>query len=228
MSISPANITKYIRHQQEATLTSVRCSHPEEALLRFIKDMEQLCSGARSSINPVHISAVFMATAKVWVAAMGNHKFWSAQFAAHREVEMFLLHKLNLLRLMLPDTRAQAVSNIMWSSAKLGLTVSEPEMVNSRLERFLLSTEAPTAAERPKAQEVSNLVWAIATMQHTTTSNCFIDMCCAHFGRLMKTSEAREQPNAQNVANLLWGLATWGTPRQMRASLTCAVSISAS
>ena len=79
MSITPATMTRYIRQQQQAALTSARGGDPEEALQDFITDMEQLCSGAEPMLNHIHVSAIFSATAKTWVPALGNRNFRSGQ-----------------------------------------------------------------------------------------------------------------------------------------------------
>lgn len=190
-------------------MTTARGSDPERALQDFISDMEQLCSGAKSMLNYIHISAVFSASAKVLVTALGNRNFHSVQQAAHHGVAAFLCDMSHLLHPMLTETAARNVSSILWASAKIGVRPDCLAFVADLTDRFLYLTRRPTATERPNAQDVSNVLWALATMKHTTTSSAsVVDACCVQFSSLLRTPEAAKQPTAQVCANVLWALAS--------------------
>ena len=106
---------------------------------------------------------------------------------------------------MTAEVGAQAVSNILYPSAKLGLDIDslQPGTAARFTNRFLLLMNVPTIAKQPNAQEVASLFWALATVQHMAA-----DDACAHFSSLPKHPDAHNRPTAEGTTNMLWALAT--------------------
>lgn len=72
---------------------------------------------------------------------------------------------------------AQAISNIMWSSEKLGLNPDEyvQGIAHILSNRFLQLMRAADHRQRPNAQDAANLVWALATMHHAAATSELLD-----------------------------------------------------
>ena len=175
-------------------------------MFAFLTNMQQLSSVTASSMDYINISTMFNATAKVWVAARRNPEFAPVQQEAYRHVMALLAILLQMLQPVMSEMGAQAVSNILWSSAKLGIHLDSlaPGVTHGLITRFLQLTAARDIAKQPNAQATANLLWAVATMKHQLPSHV-IDKCCAHFVTLINSSK---QPIAQAHANLLWAVAT--------------------
>ena len=202
----PRHINTCISQQMKAAIGAVRGLDPGDVMFAFLTDMQQLSSVTASSMNYINVSTIFTATAKVWVAARRNPKFAPVQQEAHRHVMALLASLLQTLQPMMPDMGAQAVSNILWSSAKLGFHLDSlaSGMTYGLITRFLQLAAAQDTAKQPNAQHTANLLWAVATTKLQLPSHV-IDKCCAHFDTLISRSK---QPNAQATANLLWAVAT--------------------
>ena len=203
---NPRLINTHISQQMTAAMWAVKGLDPGDAMFAFLTDMQQLSSVTASSMDHINISTMFTATAKVWVAAQSNLKFALVQQMAFRHVMALLASLLQMLQPMMPEMGAQAVSNILWSSAKLGLHLDSlaPGVTHGLMTSFLQLAAAQDTAKQPNAQETANLLWAVTTMKHTLPSH-IIDKCCAHFVSLINSSK---QPIAQATANLLWAVAT--------------------
>ena len=202
----PRHINTYISQQMKTAMLAVRGLDPGDAIFTFITDMQQISSVIASSMDYINISTIFSATAKVWVAARCNPKFAAVQQEAHRHVMALLASLLQMLQPMMPEMEARAVSNILWSSAKLELHLDSlvPGVTHGLITRFLQLAAGQDRAKQPNTQDIANLLWAVATMEHQLPSHV-IDKCCAHFVPLINSSK---QPNVQATANLLWAVAT--------------------
>ncbi len=117
----PAQISTYIAEQQSTALAGVRAHQPGQALMSFYASMEHLCSIAGPLLNYINLSAIITATAQLWTSAQANISFKTSANKVGIEMTRFFGSTLLWLKPMLPDVEAQAVSNILWSSAKLGL-----------------------------------------------------------------------------------------------------------
>ena len=205
----PRHINTYISQQTKAAILAVRGLDPGSATFTFITNMQELLSVTASSMDYINISTIFSATAKVWVAAQRNPKFAPVQQEAYRHVTALLASLLQMLQPMMPQMGAQAVSNILWSSAKLGSDLDSlaPGVTHGLMTRFLQLAAAQDTAKQPNAQQTANLLWAVAIMKHQLPSHV-IDKCCAHFDTLINSSRVADRPGAQSVANLIWAVAT--------------------
>jgi len=112
---------------------------------------------------------------------------------------------------MLPDVGAQAVSNILWSSAKLGLNPDAfvPGMTDPLVVELLQLTKVKPR-HQPNAQDCSNFVWALASLSHEPADKGFIKAICNSFVMLTKCHDDSKRPTALNCANFLWALASLG------------------
>jgi len=106
----------------------------------------------------------------------------------------------------LPDVGARAVSNILWSSAKLGLNPDTfvPGMTDALAAKLLQLTKDEARCQ-PSAQDCANSLWAL-----TTLDKGLVDAMCNHFARLIGHHDDSKRPNAQETANVVWALATLG------------------
>lgn len=79
---------------------------------------------------------------------------------------------------MMPDLGAQAVSNIIWSSAKLGFNpdVFVPGIMHSLTKQCLQLMSATTGGSALMHKNLANLVWALATMHHAATTHELLDL----------------------------------------------------
>ena len=109
----------------------------------------------------------------------------------------------------LPDVDAQAVSNNLWSSAKLGLNPDAvvPGMTNA-LAAKLLQRIMDGVRSQPNAQSCANFLWALTSLRHELADKGLVDAFCDHFCMLTKHHHDSKQPCAQDCANMLWALAT--------------------
>ena len=192
-------------------LAGVRGRQPEKALQGFYAYMEHLCSVAGPLLNHINLSAIITATAQLWTSAQANSSFKPSANTAGIEMKRFYCSVLVWLHPKLLDAGAQAVSNILWSSAKLGLNPDAfvPGMTDALAAKLLqLAKDEPR--HRPNAQSCANFMWALATLGHEPANKGLIDAVCAHFVRLIRHHDDSKQPNAQGVANFLWALATLG------------------
>ena len=207
----PAQVSSYIKDQQRMASAGVRGHQPDKALLGFYASMEQLCSVARPLLNYISLSAIITATAQLWTTAQANSSFKPSADTADFELKQFYCSILLQLKPMLPSVGAQAVSNILWSSAKLGLSPDAfvPGMTDALAARLLQLTKAE-ARHQPNAQSCANFLWALATLGHEPADKGWVDAVCAHFAMLIKHHDESTQPNAQGAANFLWALATLG------------------
>ncbi|DBA88943.1 TPA: hypothetical protein ACH3X2_000175 [Trebouxia sp. C0005] len=208
---NPAQISTYIKEQQKMALAGVRGHQPLQALLSFCASMEHLCSVAQPFLNYINLSAIITATAQLWTTARAKSSFQPSANMAGFDLKQFYSSILLQLEPMLPDVGAQAVSNILWSSAKLGLNPDAfvPGMTDA-LAATMLQLTKDKAGCQPNAQQCANFLWAFASMGHQPADKGLIDAVCQHFVRLIKHRDVSKRPNAQSAANLLWALASLG------------------
>lgn len=115
--------------------------------------MDALVLSAGHRMNHVHFAAISTATAQLWVSVRQNIKH-----ASHSGIDQKLqfLYKqcVQGLQPLLADMAAQEISNVLWSSAKLGLTPDEfvPDMVHALTTSFLELIDLADKTQQPKAQ----------------------------------------------------------------------------
>ncbi len=205
----PAQVTTYIKEQQKMALAGVRGRQPDKALLSFYASMAHLCSVAGPLLDHISLSAIITATAQLWTTAQPNSSFKPS--ASNAQMMHFCGSILLQLKPMLPDAKAQAVSNILWSSAKLGLNPDAfvPGMTDALAAKLLQLTK-DEARHQPNAQDCANFMWALATLGHEPADKGLVDAVCNHFARLIKHRDDSKRPNAQAAANIMWALGTLG------------------
>jgi len=201
----PAQVTTYIKEQQKMALAGVRGRQPDKALLSFYASMAHLCSVAGPLLDHISLSAIITATAQLWTTAQPNSSFKPS--ASNAQMMHFCGSILLQLKPMLPDAKAQAVSNILWSSAKLGLNPDAfvPGMTDALAAKLLQLTK-DEARRQPSAQSCANSLWALASLGHESADKALINAVCNHFARLIKHHDDNRRPNAQDCANLMWAL----------------------
>ena len=135
----------YIRAQKDKLLQSVRDPRPDLALDSFFRDMSALCSRPESCINHMHLNAIMNATAKAWTPARARLGQQKQQQARH-EMHAFLTKMLQRLQPLLPDVGAREASNLLWSSAKLGVDPDAlvPGMTDSLAHQFMTNMDVAT------------------------------------------------------------------------------------
>ncbi|DBA89015.1 TPA: hypothetical protein ACH3X2_000231 [Trebouxia sp. C0005] len=195
------------QEQQRMALAGVRGHQPHKALLIFYASMEHLCSAAGPILNYINLSAIITATAQLWASAQANSSFKLSANMAGFELKPFYCSILLRLKPMLPDVGAQAVSNILWSSAKLGLSpdASVPGMTDALAARLQLTRNE--GRHQLGAQDCAIVLWALASLGHQPADKSFMDGICERFVISMKHQDKSKQPTAQNCANFLWALA---------------------
>jgi len=102
---------------------------------------------------------------------------------------------------------AREISNILWSSAKLGLHPDAfvPGMTDALAAKLLQLTK-DEARRQPNAQEDANLLWALATLGHEPADKGLIDVVFKHFVMLIRHHDAQKRPTSQGVSNVMWAL----------------------
>ena len=205
---SPPQITAYIKAQKEKALDSMRGFKPATALLIFCSSMQHLYRTASCQLNYIHMSAIITALGHVWPAAQ-RHPSWQNQPQARHSAEALYDQSLKQLQPMLQDMGARQISNILWSSAKLGFNPDDfvPGMVHTLADRFLQLMHDANMSQRPNAQNAANFVWALATMHHAAATDQLLGSVCTYFASLLQHSDARQRPTSQAVANVMWALA---------------------
>ncbi len=209
--VHPAQISAYIKEQQRMALAGVRGHQPDKALLGFYASMENLCSVAGPLLDYISLSAIITATAKLWTSAQANSSFKPSANMLDSGMKHLYCSILLELKPKLPGVDARAVSNILWSSAKLGLNPDAfvPGMTDALAAKVLQLTKEDVRRQ-PNAQDCANFLWALATLGHDPSDQSLTDAVCDHFAMLIKHHDESKRPNAQNCANLLWALATLG------------------
>ncbi len=207
----PAQVTTYIKEQQRMALAGVRGHRPDQALLSFYASMEHLCSVAGPLLNDISLSAIITATAQLWTPAQANSSFKPKANSVAFELKRFWGVLLLQLEPMTSAVGARQVSNILWSSAKLGL---HPDAfvsgMTDALAARLLQLTRGAARRQPNAQEAANFLWALATLGYEPADKGLVDAVCDHFAMLIKHHDENKQPNAQEAANVVWAVATLG------------------
>ncbi len=169
----PPQVSAYVKVQQRMALAVIRGHQPDKALLSFYASMEHLCSVARPLLNHFSLSAIITATAQLWTSAQAHSSSQAHANMAALALKPFHCSSILQLEPMLPDVDAQAVSNILWSSAKLGLNLlwalgllnhAPPDGAASAiLEWFTRLCELP--GQEPNAQSLGNTLLACAVLR---------------------------------------------------------------
>ncbi len=207
----PSHVTTYIKEQQRIASTGVRGRRPDEALLSFYASMEHLCSTAGSLLDYISLSAVITAIAQLSPSAPAKSGFKPSANSAAFELKRFWGVLLLQLEPMTSAVGAREISNILWSSAKLGLHPDAfvPGMTDALAAKVLQLTRGE-GRRQPSAQRCANSLWALATLGHHPADKGLIDAVCNHFAMLIKHHDKSKQPNAKNAANVVWAVATLG------------------
>ena len=132
---------------------------PDQALLGFYASMEHLCCVAGPLLNYSNLSAVITATAQLWTSAQANI---SLKPSANKVAPgLTHLYSSTLLQLepMLPNIEAQQISNVFWSSARLGLSPDAfvPGMTDALAAKLLQLTK-DEARRQPSAHRCAQLL----------------------------------------------------------------------
>ena len=209
--VHPAQVSAYIKEQQRMALAGVRGRQPTKALLVFYASMENLCSVARPLLDYISLSAIITATAKLWTSAQANSSFKPNADMLDFEMKHLYCSILLQLKPMLPDAKAQAVSNILWSSAKIRLNPDAlvPGMTDALAAKVLQLTREDVRRQ-PNAQDCAIFLRALATLGHDPSDQSLTDAVCDHFAMLIKHHDESKRPSAQNCANFMWAVATLG------------------
>ena len=204
----PAQVSTYIKEQQKMALAGVRGHQPDKALLSFYASMEHLCSVAGPLLNHINLSAIITAIAQLCITAQANSSLKPSAIMAGFELKHLYRSTPLQLEPVLPDIEARQISNILWSSAKLGLNPDAfvPGMTDA-LAAKLLQLAKGEARHQPNTQNCANFMWALATLGHEPADKGLADAVCAHFARLIRHYDDSKQPNAQDCANFMWALA---------------------
>jgi len=207
----PAQVTTYIKEQQRMALAGVRGQRPDQALLGFYAFMGHLCSTAGPLLNYISLSAIITATAQLWTSAQANSSFKPKAISVAFELKRFWRVLLLQLEPMTSAVGAREISNILWSSAKLGLHPDAfvPGMTDALAARLLQLTR-DAARRQPNAQDCANFLWALATLGHEPADKGLIDAVCNRFAMLIEHHDENKRPNAQELANAMWALASLG------------------
>ena len=196
---SPPQITTFIKQQQQVALRLTTGPDPEAGLISFCASMDGLLSipGLRSDY--IHFSAITTAAAHIWKGAQQ-----SSRFRGHADVSVEGLYRrcLQSLQPLLADMGAQAISNVLWSSATLSFNPDDavPGMVDTLTSRFLHLINVAEARQTPNAYDVANVLWALAQLKHAPSHA----VVAAMFDRLVALCHIPGlQPNSQDISNSL-------------------------
>ncbi len=203
----PAQVTTYIKEQQRMALAGVRGHQPFKALLSCYASMEHLCSTAEPLLDYISLSAIITATAQLWTTAQAHSSFKPSANSAAFELKRFCCIIVLQLEPMMSAVGAREISNILWSSAKLGLHPDAfvPGMTDALAAKLLQLTK-DEARRQPNAQEDANLLWALATLGHEPADKGLIDVVFKHFVMLIRHHDAQKRPTSQGVSNVMWAL----------------------
>ncbi|KAL3143914.1 hypothetical protein ABBQ32_003730 [Trebouxia sp. C0010 RCD-2024] len=208
---SPAQITAYIKQEKQKTVESLQHSQPGFAILAFCSSMQHLHCTAGPQMNYINLSAVTTALAHVWTAAQLHHKFQEDDSKLRSSIEAVCQQSLTQLQPMMQDMDVQGISNIVWSSAKLGLDPDEyvPGMMDTLTTMFLQLIHASNMKRRPNDQNAANLVWALATMHHhhPAATNELLDCVCSPLQQSCAKSRCMAAPQSTSGCELTWAMA---------------------
>ena len=186
--------------------------------------MDGLLSRSGLAFNHIHFSAIITAATQIWAEA---HR--SPTFSGHADVKERLKtlfqRCLQSLQALHADMGAQAISNVLWSSAALSFNPDNivPGTVHALKSRFRQVIDVADEKQHPNAQECANVLWALARLgRSTAAAKEMVDSVCLHFALLTQHSTVKQRPTAQGCSTLLRALATM---KQQSASATEAVDI---
>ncbi|KAL3149780.1 hypothetical protein ABBQ38_013606 [Trebouxia sp. C0009 RCD-2024] len=206
---SPQDINRYIKSLQKRLASFVRGSQPGPAMLEFCSCLEQVYDTVAPKMDAINISTNLTSLSQLWADAQHNRNFRDHDGQVRSNIEAVFRQSLKQLQPMMHSLEVRGISNIVWSSAKLGLDPNEygQGMVRILLNRFMQLVRAADKRQRPNAQDVANLVWALATMHHAAATSELLDCVCSYFGSLMQHPHKWLRPRSQDVANVMWAVA---------------------
>ena len=146
--------------------------------------------------------------AQLWDKAQANQEFQLDKPKTRRKLVAFLRSVFTLVP-MAGKIGSQAISNISWASAKLGIDLDtfEPGLTCKLVAGFANSIQASEAKYRPNAQNSANFFWALGVWKDLPPDAAFSIMW-AHSVALVEDAEQSLTP--QNSSNLLYALAQLG------------------
>ena len=100
--------------------------------------MDGLLSRPGLRTDYIHFSAITTAAAHIWTEAQCSDRF-RASADVSEKLKALSQRYLHSLQTLLADMEAQQISNVLWSSATLGLNPDDmvPGMVHALTSRFL-------------------------------------------------------------------------------------------
>ena len=150
----PSDVTAYTRQEKEAAIRLARAGRPEAALTGFLENMDAFLSKAGLPLDHINCAAIVTALAHVWEAAQPNDSFRS-HAGVHDKAKALYQRCVQKLQPLLADMGAQAMSTVLWSSAKLRFNpdAAVPGMVHDLTLRFgMLIDVVEKQQQRPNAQ----------------------------------------------------------------------------
>ena len=163
-------------------------------------------------MDAINISTIITALTYVWTTAQHTRDFPAKQAQLRSSMEAVYRQSLMQLQPLIPQMGPQVISNILWSSAKVGFTPDDavPGMVSLLTRAYLeLVAAADTLEDKkaPNAQDSANFLWALVTMDPSAATQEVADAVVMHFAGLNHSSDVRRRPNTQEVANIMWASA---------------------
>ncbi|DBA85651.1 TPA: hypothetical protein ACH3X1_005225 [Trebouxia sp. C0004] len=105
----------------EDSMKDGKVNHLAPKHTRNDRTAKQAAGPLLNYIDDISLSAIITATAKLWTLAQANSSFEAKANMVGIELKSSYCGTPLRLKPMLPNIQAQAVGNILWSSAKLGL-----------------------------------------------------------------------------------------------------------
>ncbi len=209
-TLLPKQLTTINKHYQAEAVIGLKEVEPRpvRALQYFCNRVQQLCCKHRLQIDFINISTIFTAVAQLWDKAQANQEFHLDQPKTNRKLVAFLRSVFTLVP-MPGKVGSQAISNISWASAKLGIDLYtfEPGLTCKLVADFVKSIQASKANNRPNAQGSANFFWALGVWQHLPSDAAFSIMW-AHSVALFEDAEQPLKP--QDSSNFLYACAQLG------------------
>ena len=132
----PIQINGFIKEQKQTATQRLHSQRPQAALSGFLATMDALLSSAANRMDRINFVTVGIATAQLWLTAHQNGNL-VADDGLRSKLESQQQRCLHILQPVLADMRARKISNVLWSSAKLGLKPDDfpPGMVHTLTSR---------------------------------------------------------------------------------------------
>ncbi|KAL3149778.1 hypothetical protein ABBQ38_013604 [Trebouxia sp. C0009 RCD-2024] len=178
-------------------------------MLEFCSGLEHVYNTVAPKMDAINISTNVTSLSQLWADAQHHRNFQDNDGHVRSSIEAVFQQSLKQLQPRMNSVGAQAISNIVWSSAKLGLDPDKymPGMVRILTSRFMQLVHAADKRQHPSAQGAANLVWALARMHHAAATSELLDAVSSYFGSLIYHPDKWQRPNPQSIANMVWALA---------------------